>query len=68
MMASTCQPRPRTLFLWLARGAVGLALLVVAASTRELLVVIPALLAALISFGGCPMCWIIGLIERAYKG
>ena len=67
MTASTCPAKRRPLLIWLVRGGVGLALFVVAASTRELLVVIPALLAALIAFRGCPMCWILGLIERGYQ-
>jgi hypothetical protein len=64
MTASTCLATRRALYIWLARGALGLALLAVAMSTREPLVAIPALLAALIAFRGCPMCWVFGLIER----
>lgn len=67
MTTSTCHPTRRPLLIWLARGGVGLALLAVAASTRELLVVVPALLAALIAFRGCPMCWTLGLIERGHQ-
>jgi hypothetical protein len=48
----------------LVRGVLGFALLAVAVSTREPLVAIPAILAALVAFRGCPMCWIFGLIER----
>lgn len=65
MIARTCQTTRRPLLLWLVRGGVGAALLVVAALAREPFIVIPAVLAALISFGGCPMCWTLGLIERA---
>ena len=50
-----------------AGDAMGLALLAVAMSTRESLVVIPALLLALIAFRGCPMCWLFGLIERGSR-
>jgi hypothetical protein len=60
----TCPPKRRALYTWLVRGALGLALLAVAISTREPLVAIPALLAALIAFRGCPMCWVFGLVER----
>ena len=64
MTASTCLATRRSLYTWLTRGALGLALLAVAISTREPLVAIPTLLAALIAFRGCPMCWVFGLIER----
>lgn len=64
MTVATCPTKGRALYTWLARGAVGLALLAVAISMREPLVAIPALLAALIAFRGCPMCWVFGLIER----
>ena len=64
MTASTCErPRP-SLLVWLVRGGFGLVLLAVAAWTREPLVVIPALLAALVAFRGCPMCWLFELVER----
>jgi len=64
MTASTCLAKRRALSTWILRGTTGLALLAVAVSAREPLVAIPALLAALIAFRGCPMCWIFGLIER----
>ena len=67
MTASTCVTKRRALYTWLVRGALGLALLTVAISTREPLVAIPALLAALIAFRGCPMCWVFGLIERGAR-
>ena len=64
MTASACLATRRAFYTWLARGGVGFALLAVAASTGEPLVAIPALLVALITFRGCPMCWVFGLIER----
>jgi hypothetical protein len=64
MTTSTWQVRRRAFYTWLLRGAIGLALLAVAISTGESLVVIPALLLALIAFRGCPLCWVFGLIER----
>lgn len=64
MTASTCQIQRHSLRVWLARGGIGITLLVLAASTRELLVIVPAILAALVAFGGCPMCWTLGLFER----
>lgn len=64
MSASTCPAERHALYTWLVRGAVGFAFLAVAVSTSEPLVAIPALLAALIAFRGCPMCWVLGLIER----
>ena len=64
MTVATCLAKRRALYTWLVRGALGLALLAVAISTREPLVAIPALLAALVAFRGCPMCWLFGLIER----
>lgn len=67
MTDPTCPTRRRALGIWLVRGALGLALLAVAMSTGEGLVAIPALLAALIAFRGCPMCWIVGLIERGSR-
>jgi hypothetical protein len=63
----TCLTKRRAVYTWLVRGALGLALLAVAISTRESLVAIPALLAALIAFRGCPMCWVFGLIECASR-
>ena len=64
MTVATCLAKRRARYTWLVRGALGLALLAVAISTREPLVAIAALLAALIAFRGCPMCWVFGLIER----
>ena len=64
MSAAWRPTKRRALYLWLARGAVGLALLALAVSTREALIAIPALLVALIAFRGCPLCWVFGLIER----
>jgi hypothetical protein len=64
MTASTCPATRRALCAWLVRGALGLALLAVALSTGEPFVAIPALLAALVAFRGCPMCWVVRLIER----
>jgi hypothetical protein len=63
MMTSTWQVKRRAFYIWLLRGVIGMALLAVAASTRESLVVIPAALLALVAFRGCPMCWVFGLIE-----
>jgi hypothetical protein len=60
----TCQGKRRALYTGLVRGAIGLALLAVAVSTREPIVAMPALLVALIAFRGCPMCWVFGLIAR----
>ena len=67
MTGAICLAKRRALYTWLVRGAVGLALLAAAMSTREPLVAIPALLAALIAFRGCPMCWVFGLIERVSR-
>jgi hypothetical protein len=67
MTRSTWQVRRRAFYAWLLRGAIGLALLAVAMATRESLVVIPALVLALIAFGGCPLCWVCGLIERGSR-
>ena len=67
MTEATRPTKRRALYTWLVRGAIGLALLAVAASTREPLVAIPALLTALIAFRGCPMCWVFGLIERGFQ-
>ena len=64
MTEATCPTKRRALYTWLARGAIGLALLAVAASTGERLVAIPALLTSLIAFRGCPMCWVFGLMDR----
>jgi len=35
-----------------------------AAVSSDHVIAIPALIAALIAFRGCPMCWTLGLIER----
>jgi hypothetical protein len=67
MTRSIWQVRRRAFCTWLLRGATGLALLAVAISTRESLVVIPALLLALIAFRGCPLCWAFGLVERGSR-
>lgn len=67
MTSLTCQIQRHPLLAWLVRGAIGIALLVLAASTRELLVIVPAIVAALLAFGGCPMCWTLGLCERSYQ-
>ena len=67
MTSLTCQIQRRPLLAWLVRGGIGIALLVLAASTRELLVIVPAILAALLAFRGCPMCWMLGLFERSYQ-
>ena len=53
------------LLVWLLRGAAGVALLGPAASSHEVIVTVAALVAALIVLGGCPLCWLFGLIERA---
>ena len=63
MTVATYLAKRRALYTWLVPGALGLALVAVAISTREPLVAIPALLVALITFRGCPMCWVFGLIE-----
>jgi hypothetical protein len=55
----------RPLILWLIRGAVGIAVLTLSVSIGDPLVIIAALVIAVFAFGGCPMCWIFGLIERA---
>ncbi len=68
MKTLTCPGKRRPLYIWLVRGAIGLALLAVAVSASEPLVVIPALLVALIAFRGCPMCWLVGLIARGSQG
>lgn len=64
MTPSPSLAKRRTLYTWLVRGALGLALLAVAVSSGDPPVAIPALLVALIAFRGCPMCWVFGLIER----
>lgn len=67
MSDSTCPTVRRSLLMWLARGGIGFTLLVGAAWMREPLVVIPALLAALIAFRGCPMCWAFELMNRGAR-
>lgn len=64
MTSTTCQLKRRALYTWILRGAIGLALLAVAIAAGEPLVAISALLAALVAFRGCPMCWVHGLIAR----
>lgn len=64
MTPSTCLTKRRARYAWLLRGGIGLALLVMAMSMHDSLVAIPALLAALIAFRGCPMCWALGLFEK----
>ena len=67
-MALACpMNRGCPLLAWLLRGFVGLALLAIGASTSKPLIIIVALLTALIAFGGCPMCWTLGLIQRAHE-
>lgn len=68
MTESICLSKRRALYTWLVRGGAGLALLALAVSTGEPLVAIPALLVALIAFRGCPLCWVLGLIERGSQG
>lgn len=64
-MTACPTPRPvRPLILWLIRGAVGVAVLVLAVSLGNPLAIVAALVIAVFAFGGCPMCWIFGLIER----
>ena len=63
MTVATCPAKRRALYTWLVRGVLGLALLAVALWTRTPLVAVPALLAALIAFRGCPMCWLFGLLQ-----
>ena len=47
------------------RGAAGIALIVVALNMAAQHWVLSgaALLAAVVSFRGCPMCWVVGLVE-----
>ena len=55
----------RNLMEHLLRGAAGIGLVVFAidqAGTRPILA-LGAILAALVAFRGCPMCWTVGLIE-----
>lgn len=64
MTLQTRQITRYPLLVWLVRGGIGIALLVLAASTREMLVIVPAILAALFAFGGCPMCWALSLFGQ----
>jgi hypothetical protein len=65
MIAWACRVnRKRPLLLWLARGGAGVTLLVAAAFTQAPVIVLAAVVTALIAFGGCPMCWTFGLLER----
>ena len=68
MIAWACRARgTHPLVVWLLRGFAGVTLLAVAALSREPLIIIAALVAALIAFGGCPMCWTLGLVERVRR-
>lgn len=52
----------------LLRGAVGIALLAWAILHQsQPLLSVPAGIAALIAFRGCPMCWAIGLVETVMQ-
>jgi hypothetical protein len=64
---NACSPTRRPLLSWLARGITGVGLVAVAAWAQTPLIAIPAFVAALVAFGGCPMCWTFGLIERASR-
>lgn len=64
MTTSAWRVRCCAFYTWLLRGAIGLALLAIAVSTHDSLVVVAALLLALIAFRGCPLCWIFRLVER----
>jgi hypothetical protein len=52
----------------LLRGMVGVGLLIYVShnEVRPLLLIL-AVLAALLAFRGCPMCWTIGLIETLIR-
>jgi hypothetical protein len=63
MTAPTWQVRRRAISTWLLRCACGLALLAVAMSAREWLVVIPAFLLALIAFRGWPCAGFSGSLN-----
>lgn len=63
-MSAACAIPRRPLLTWLARGLAGAALVALALWAQTLWIAIPALVLALIAFGGCPMCWTFGLIER----
>lgn len=55
----------RPLLARLVRGCLGISLLVVAALKQAPLLAVAAFLAALVAFGGCPMCWTFSLVELA---
>lgn len=57
----------RPLLALLLRGSFGILLLAAAASAQESTFAITALLAAFVVFGGCPMCWTLGLVELVSK-
>ncbi len=65
MIALACRASgTRPLLVWLLRGCAGVTLLVVAVLTHEPFIIIAALATALVAFGGCPMCWTLGLVDR----
>jgi hypothetical protein len=64
MKAPICHTPRRSRLVWLVRGGTGLALLALAAWARTPIVVLPALVAALIAFRGCPMCWLFELVQH----
>jgi hypothetical protein len=66
-MTAACLTPRRPLLTWLARGLAGVALVALALWAQTPIVVIPALLLALIAYGGCPMCWTYGLIQRVSR-
>lgn len=66
MNATACRTtHERPLLVRLLRGIVGICLLAVAAWMHEPFVAMAAFLAAFVAFGGCPMCWTLGLVELA---
>lgn len=66
MIASACQATHcRPLLARLMRGCFGISLLVVAASVQASLFAAMSLLAALVAFGGCPMCWTFDWVDLA---
>jgi hypothetical protein len=54
----------------LLRGLVGFGLLAIALSQSERLGwwSFALFAGALVSFRGCPMCWMVGLVETAFSG
>ncbi|MGD9965877.1 MAG: hypothetical protein AB7T59_05110 [Hyphomonadaceae bacterium] len=66
-MTAACIAPRRALLTWLARGLAGVALLALAIWAQAPVIVIPALLLALVAFGGCPMCWTYGFVQRASR-